>query len=305
MAKTSGKAASEAGRALSQLGAAKGGRARADRLTPEQRKGIASKAAAARWGSAPPADRSGRGRRRVGPGQYRGHLDAEDFALGWHLCSLNARSLVLDALTMHQLERHESSTLLSFLAVEEAAKPPLLLNVFLARNNPAERLNAWNRFRNHEPKTEWHWEALSLRPENKKLLEDRGTTPAHLAALSSLSRERVTYVDRYDGRQNWSIPNVVATESFSRTALRTAFYFMTESWCSLRGLQQTIPGYAARSAAFSDWPRLSTHLGRWLATEEGAQLVTREEASFEGWRRLVETYLARLDQPLVNDSAGA
>jgi hypothetical protein len=45
--------------ALSKLGAAKGGRARADKLTPEQRAEIARKAAAARWakkaGGPPPA----------------------------------------------------------------------------------------------------------------------------------------------------------------------------------------------------------------------------------------------------------
>lgn len=43
--------ASEAGQALSELGAAKGGKARAKKLSPEQRREIASKAAAARWGA--------------------------------------------------------------------------------------------------------------------------------------------------------------------------------------------------------------------------------------------------------------
>lgn len=38
-------------RHLSKKGAAKGGRARAARLTPERRREIAKKAAAARWGS--------------------------------------------------------------------------------------------------------------------------------------------------------------------------------------------------------------------------------------------------------------
>ncbi len=36
--------------ALGRLGGKKGGRARADKLTPERRKEIAQKAAAARWG---------------------------------------------------------------------------------------------------------------------------------------------------------------------------------------------------------------------------------------------------------------
>jgi len=39
--------------ALGKLGGAKGGKARAAKLTPEQRSGIAKKAAAARWGSRP------------------------------------------------------------------------------------------------------------------------------------------------------------------------------------------------------------------------------------------------------------
>ena len=42
--------------ALGKLGGAKGGRARAAKLTPAQRSEIAKKAAAARWGK--PADRS-------------------------------------------------------------------------------------------------------------------------------------------------------------------------------------------------------------------------------------------------------
>ena len=39
--------------ALGRLGGAKGGKARAERLTPEQRRAIARKAALARWSKAP------------------------------------------------------------------------------------------------------------------------------------------------------------------------------------------------------------------------------------------------------------
>ena len=39
--------------ALGRLGGLKGGKARAEKLTAEQRKAIATKAAEARWGSAP------------------------------------------------------------------------------------------------------------------------------------------------------------------------------------------------------------------------------------------------------------
>lgn len=49
------KLTSEAAHQLSQLGASKGGRARAARLTPEERRESARRAAAARWGSAVPA----------------------------------------------------------------------------------------------------------------------------------------------------------------------------------------------------------------------------------------------------------
>ena len=41
---------------LGRRGGLKGGRARADKLTPEQRREIARKAAAARWSKAPPTD---------------------------------------------------------------------------------------------------------------------------------------------------------------------------------------------------------------------------------------------------------
>jgi hypothetical protein len=41
--------ASKAASMLSALGASKGGKARAESLTPEERKGIAKKAANARW----------------------------------------------------------------------------------------------------------------------------------------------------------------------------------------------------------------------------------------------------------------
>lgn len=44
------KAASEAARALSALGASKGGKARAAKLSDRRRKAIAKKAAKARWG---------------------------------------------------------------------------------------------------------------------------------------------------------------------------------------------------------------------------------------------------------------
>jgi hypothetical protein len=40
----------KAAQMLSKLGASKGGKARAKKLTPEQRKAIAQKAAKARWG---------------------------------------------------------------------------------------------------------------------------------------------------------------------------------------------------------------------------------------------------------------
>ena len=39
-----------AAQALGRLGGLKGGRARADRMTPEERKEVAKKAAEARWG---------------------------------------------------------------------------------------------------------------------------------------------------------------------------------------------------------------------------------------------------------------
>jgi len=41
----------KAAQMLSKLGASKGGKARAETLTPERRKAIAQKAAAARWGA--------------------------------------------------------------------------------------------------------------------------------------------------------------------------------------------------------------------------------------------------------------
>src|SRR5260221_12325823 len=44
---------SEAARRLSGLGASKGGRSRADKLSPEDRRRIAQKAAAMRWAKAP------------------------------------------------------------------------------------------------------------------------------------------------------------------------------------------------------------------------------------------------------------
>ena len=49
MSGASKKAASAAGAALSKLGAAKGGRARAAKLTQEERRDIAARAARARW----------------------------------------------------------------------------------------------------------------------------------------------------------------------------------------------------------------------------------------------------------------
>lgn len=44
---------SEAAKLLGRLGGLKGGKARALKLTPEQRKAIAAKAAQARWGKKP------------------------------------------------------------------------------------------------------------------------------------------------------------------------------------------------------------------------------------------------------------
>lgn len=294
MAKMSNKAASEAARALSRLGGSKGGRAPADRLTPEQRRGIASRAAVARGGSAPPAARSARGRRRVGPGQYRGHLNADDFAYGWYLCSFNARSLFDDALLLHECGRHQRATMLALLAVEEAAKPALLLHVFLARNDPGARSDAWDKFRSHELKSEWHWEMLARRPEHLNLLESNGTSPGEVAAFSSATRERVTYVDRLDGRLNWSAPQGLGTEAFSCTVLRGAFLFLREGWRPLNKVQQIIPEYSAERPMLSDWPRLARHLGRWLATEAGLQLVSKEDALFEEWKRVTEAKLVAL-----------
>lgn len=45
------KRASEAARALGKLGASKGGKARAEKLSPEERRKIAVDAAASRWGT--------------------------------------------------------------------------------------------------------------------------------------------------------------------------------------------------------------------------------------------------------------
>lgn len=50
MAKKKMTPAQKAAQMLSKLGASKGGKARAETLTPEQRKAIAQKAAKARWG---------------------------------------------------------------------------------------------------------------------------------------------------------------------------------------------------------------------------------------------------------------
>ena len=46
--------------ALGRLGAAKGGKARASSMTPEQRRELARKAALARWKKRPPADDPGK-----------------------------------------------------------------------------------------------------------------------------------------------------------------------------------------------------------------------------------------------------
>src|SRR5437762_7013646 len=50
------KKASEAARALGRLGAAEGGKARAAKLSPEERSEIARQAAAARWGTPAPSN---------------------------------------------------------------------------------------------------------------------------------------------------------------------------------------------------------------------------------------------------------
>lgn len=46
-------AAQKAAKILSKMGASKGGKARAEKLSPERRKAIAQKAAEARWATTP------------------------------------------------------------------------------------------------------------------------------------------------------------------------------------------------------------------------------------------------------------
>ena len=81
---------SDAARALGRLGAAQGGKARAAKLTAEERREIAQQAAAARWGKAvgpalPTATHGSPDRPlRLGPGDALGHHLLADAVAGDH-----------------------------------------------------------------------------------------------------------------------------------------------------------------------------------------------------------------------------
>lgn len=226
-------------------------------------------------------------------GTYRGTLSANDFAIGWHLCFINARSLVSDALILHAAARHERSTLLSLLAVEEAAKPALLLNIFLARNHHRERRDAWLKFRQHDPKAAWHWQMLLRRQDAPELTAEGAPSAEELARFASITRLGVSYVDRLHGRLKWSAPWDVATSDFSATVLTGAVMFVSRSWVSLREIHQMIPSFAAGVPSLVGWPMLANQLGCWLATPDGAAATDAEQAAHSQWFATVRSALPR------------
>ena len=89
---------SEAARALSALGASKGGRARAARLTPEERSRIARSGANARWGrnASTPSQATGREYAIVTP-EVKAWMDADPrvAAMLAELCASPVRDAVM------------------------------------------------------------------------------------------------------------------------------------------------------------------------------------------------------------------
>lgn len=86
--------ASAAGRALSRLGSNKGGRARAQRLTPAERSDIARRAGAARWAKAGKSVRPGNDDSDAPPySMFRGPLSIGDVTFECHVLSDGSRVL--------------------------------------------------------------------------------------------------------------------------------------------------------------------------------------------------------------------
>lgn len=296
VAKASKEAASKAARALSQLGASKGGKARAATLSPEQRSEIASAAAKARWktpadqiADAPLTKTSYSSRPRS---TWRGELSADMFATGVLWCELNAQHLVTDALLLLERARFASATALAQFAIEEAAKPRLLLKIFLSPTDPAERKRAWRDFENHRVKAGAHWEKVLRATELPADIRDRIDSADAGGDLGSFVRETALYVDCVQGPA-WIVPCVHIREDLARSSVQAAVAVLRMQRSDLSRLPAGLRGVLHTS----DRSRLRAvvKLEEWLRSDKGTHLIQSNAEGCDTWDRTVAERLHKYE----------
>jgi len=126
---------------------------------------------------------------------YSGALDSIQAASAIQAARLNSVELTDSAELLFNLKRFPHSVLLATLAIEEAAKPALLLTILLGFD-PARRATQWKSYRKHQAKTAILNTAIRARiravfpnvsPAEADEIAALGPTPAQLESWKQLA----------------------------------------------------------------------------------------------------------------------
>jgi AbiV family abortive infection protein len=220
----------------------------------------------------------------------RDRISVRDFGRGILAVHRNARRLFSDGLLLLEKGRYPGALSMAILAHEEVAKQ-LTLGLLVTEPRPSplipgrwsrERVmtQLWADFENHTGKNATSLRLLEIvqkRAPDAKRRKDMADTLVRL-------RERSTYLDCVQGRERWSLPEVVVTRQeavlFMRFVRKAIGYIM-------------LPGETAGAHARNEWaarmcsPERLDALRAWSETAEAAELSQLDADEHQRW--VVET----------------
>ena len=180
---------------------------------------------------------SGPQRRRRGPArpphleQFTGALTAEQAASGIQAARYNALDLYHSAEVLYHTGFAAPATVLGILAIEEAQKGMIVLNILLSGSDQA-RLQQWTAFRRHTEKMKFFPAAILARVLSE-MRQDWSSDLAKTVAQGTpdpdsieLQKQVLLYVDCYAGAV-WSLPRTAGTAEDARVVLDDARALVT------------------------------------------------------------------------------
>jgi AbiV family abortive infection protein len=154
--------------------------------------------------------------------QYNQKLTPEDAAKGMKAALENAKSLLQDAILLHDNGRYERATALAILAIEEAGKPAIV-RMILLEDDAKEVKKGWQDYRKHTSKNT-NWIVPELIKNGARHIEEMRQTvddgSSHRQTLDKL-KQLAFYSDVFSNCK-WSIPKEVIDKELSETILNFA-----------------------------------------------------------------------------------